>query len=204
MSNNSKTGICCGCKNEFEVAAGNKNCCNPVRNSQCCSTGQDCLRTVNIDFLYLDLSECTRCLETETNLEEAINDVAQVLAATGVQVKVQKTKVESEKQALELGFISSPTIRINGRDIQMDLKESPCESCGDLCGDEVDCRVWVYQGKEYTAPPKGMIIEAILREAYGRIPEGSPEPLPLATLPDNLKKFFRAKAKKESNSCSCS
>lgn len=80
---------------------------------------------------------------------------------------VRKIHVQSEKQARQLGFISSPTIRINGRDIQLDVKESLCESCGDLCGEDVNCRVWVYQGKEYTAPPKAMIIDAVLREVYG-------------------------------------
>lgn len=56
---------------------------------------------------------------------------------------------------------------MNGRDIQLEVKESLCDSCGDLCGDTVDCRIWVYQGKDYTIPPKAMIIEAILREVYG-------------------------------------
>ena len=49
----------------------------------------------------------------------------------------------------------------------MEYKESRCESCGDLCGDEVDCRVWVYKGNEYTEPPKAMIIDGILKEVYG-------------------------------------
>jgi hypothetical protein len=49
----------------------------------------------------------------------------------------------------------------------LEAKESLCESCGDLCGDEVDCRVWIYNGKEYNVPPKAMIIDAILREIYG-------------------------------------
>ncbi len=49
----------------------------------------------------------------------------------------------------------------------MEGKESKCESCGDLCGDDVDCRIWLYQGKEYTSPPPAMIVDAILREVYG-------------------------------------
>ena len=52
-------------------------------------------------------------------------------------------------------------ISINGHNIQIDIKESLCESCGDLCGDTVDCRVWIYQGREYTVPPKSMIIDCI-------------------------------------------
>ena len=70
----------------------------------------------------------------------------------------------------------------------MDYKESLCESCGDLCGDNVDCRVWVYQGKEYTEPPKAMIIEAILKAVYGgnNVKKDDQE----YKLPENLKKFY--------------
>jgi len=108
-----------------------------------------------IDFLYLDLSVCTRCQGTDTSLDEALAEVSRVLEATGTEVIVNKINVNTEELAIKHRFLSSPTIRVNGHDIQMEVKESLCESCGDLCGDEVDCRVWVYQGKEYTVPPKG-------------------------------------------------
>jgi hypothetical protein len=71
----------------------------------------------------------------------------------------------------------------------MDVKESLCESCGDLCGDDVDCRVWVYQGNEYTIPPKAMIIEALLKEVYVGSNNDQPKD-PDYSLPDNLKKFY--------------
>jgi hypothetical protein len=89
---------------------------------------------------------------------------------------------------IELKLLSSPTIRINGQDIQLELRESLCPSCGDLCGDNIDCRVWVYQGKEYTVPPKAMIIEAILKEVYGGKEARSDNKT--YVMPDNLKKFF--------------
>ncbi|WP_313884891.1 DUF2703 domain-containing protein [Desulfofundulus sp. TPOSR] len=77
------------------------------------------------------------------------------------------------------------------------MKESLCESCGDLCGEDVNCRVWVYQGKEYTTPPKGMIIDAILREVYGGPAGAVHGPSKMETLPDNLKRFFAARRNKE-------
>jgi len=154
---------------------------------------RDFQRTLTIEFLYLDLDACTRCRGTGRNLEEALNEVTQVLQATGVQVNLHKIHVQSEEQALALGFVSSPTIRINGRDIQLDVRESRCESCGDLCGEDVDCRIWVYQGKEYTVAPKGMIIEAILKHVYGGEMEAPPEREAPKELPDNLKRFFAAK-----------
>ncbi len=148
-------------------------------------------RQITIDFLYLDLSVCTRCQGTDTVLDEALAEVSKVLQATGAEVALNKINVNSEELAVAYKFISSPTIRVNGHDIQMEVKESLCESCGDLCGDEVDCRVWVYQGKEYTVPPKGMIIEAILKEVYGGS-QGRNVIEQEYVVPENLKRFYSA------------
>ncbi|MGQ9824153.1 MAG: DUF2703 domain-containing protein [Desulfotomaculales bacterium] len=153
-------------------------------------------KRVEIEFLYLGTSVCTRCQGTEEAPEEAVDEVARVLKAAGIALTVRKIPVQSEEQAREPGFVSSPTIRVNGRDIQPEAKETLCESCGDLCGEDVDCRVWVYQGKEYTSPPKALIIDAILREVYGGAPANRPAPPKAGAVPDNLKKFFTARQKK--------
>jgi hypothetical protein len=148
-------------------------------------------RQITIDFLYLDLSVCTRCQDTNAVLDEALAEVSNVLQATGAEVVLNKINVNSEELAIAYKFKSSPTIHINGHDIQMEAKESLCESCGDLCGDEVDCRVWFYQGKEYTVPPKGMIIEAILKEVYGEN-RGHNDTEQGYVVPENLKRFYSA------------
>ncbi len=170
--------------------------------SSCCSCAPGCCGSIPelteiaveekklvIDFLFLDLSVCTRCQGTDTSLEEALAEVAKVLEATGTEVVLNKVNVNTAELAVAHKFVSSPTIRVNGRDIQMDVKESLCESCGDLCSDEVDCRVWVYQGKEYTVPPKAMIIDAILKEVYGGHENGSTAEEEYV-IPDNLKHFY--------------
>ena len=182
--------------------------------SSCCSCDPGCCdtpketgvkkRRIVIDFLYLDLSICTRCQGTDTSLDEALAEVSKVLEATGFEVDVNKINVTTEELAVEHKFVSSPTIRVNGRDIQMEVEESLCESCGDLCGEEVDCRVWVYQGKEYTVPPKAMIIEAILKEIYGGNDNKQAEQEYI--MPENLKRFYAAvnqknKDMKTGNSC---
>ena len=169
--------------------------------SGCCSTTEeteDNKKGIVIDLLYLDLSVCTRCQGTDTSLDNALMDVSKVLEATGVEVVVNKIHVVSEELARKHEFVSSPTIRVNGRDIQMDVKESLCESCGDLCGDDVDCRVWVYQGQEYNVPPKAMITEAILREVYGNNDEN--EDYQEYTVPENLKHFYRTMNNKDEES----
>lgn len=185
---------------EADYKGGNKGCCSSKEGMQekvgCCDSNAD-KRSLLIEFLYLDLSVCNWCQDTETNLDEAISETSNILKATGVDVTVKKIQVQSEQQAYELGFESSPTIRINGNDIQLDVKESSCESCGDLCGEDVDCRIWTYQGKEYTAPPKGMIIDAIMREVYAGSKKNVDTSSKTKGVPENLKKFFAAKQRKE-------
>ncbi len=179
-----------------------------VHDTSCCSGSTGCCscetgycgpevpkKEIIIDFLYLDLSVCTRCQGTGDSLEEAVAEVAKVLEAANMEVLVNKVEIADAETAIRHKFVSSPTIRINGQDIQLDVKESLCESCGDLCGTDVDCRVWVYQGKEYSVPPKALIIEAILRAIYGGSPN-APVRDEEYVLPQNLKKFFCCKRKK--------
>lgn len=165
-------------------------------NTSCCSCGSECCtpkqerKVISIDFLYLDLSICERCQGAETNLEGAISDVSIVLKAAGFDIRINKINVTSKELAVKNQFVSSPTIRINGSDIAMEVKETNCKDCGDLCGDNVDCRVWIYDGVEYTEPPKEFIINAILKEVYSNKLE--PKRQVEYKLPQNLKKYFEA------------
>lgn len=180
-----------------KIIVEKSNCCSNI--TGCCGTKNDDIpekRRLIIDFLYLDLTVCSWCQGTESSLDAAISEVAQIMRATDIEVEVNKINVVSEEQARQLRFVSSPTIRVNGKDIQIEVKESLCDSCGDLCGDAVDCRIWMYQGKEYTAPPKAMIIEAILREVYGDSHKPSLDSSAVFEVPDNLKKFFIAMKQK--------
>ncbi len=70
-----------------------------------------------------------------------------------VYVNIRKVKtifiVQTPQEAKEHALLSSPTIRLNGRDIAEDIHESLCESCGELTGNtiSVDCREWHYRGR---------------------------------------------------------
>lgn len=206
---NNITKSSCSCCSDCDEISQDTN----ENSANACSCGPDCCddskdinvekRRIVIDFLYLDLSVCARCQGTDNSLDEALVEVSKVLEATGVEVEVNKINVNTEELAIKYRFVSSPTITVNGRDIQMEVKESLCESCGDLCGDEVDCRVWVYQGKEYTVPPKAMIIEAILKEIYGGA-GGSNIDNQEYVLPENLEHFYAVmKGKEQKRETSC-
>ena len=117
-------------------------------------------RTIEVDFLYLDLTTCSRCRASDAALDAAVEIVRPVLDSVGAGIAVRKTLVETEEQARALGFVSSPTIRVNGRDIAGELTESSCSECGELCGCDggVDCRVWDYRGERHTEAPTGLIV----------------------------------------------
>lgn len=163
--------------------------CSCGCSSDCCKSKQE-NKKINIDFLYLDLSICERCQSTDDSLDAAIGDVSAVLKAAGYDITVNKIHISTKELAIKYEFISSPTIRINGKDIALELKESNCKDCGDLCGDDVDCRVWIYEDKEYASPPKEMIVNAILKEIYNPKAENKKQDY---KLPDNLNTFFNQK-----------
>jgi hypothetical protein len=128
---------------------------------------------------------------TRESLEAALAMAAEAARAEGVELVVRTTVVENVEQAQTLGFLSSPTIRVNGRDIALEMRQSPCEPCGDLAGEPVDCRVWVYEGREHRVAPEAMIIEAVLREVRRPSPGGT---IAAQAVRDNLRRFFARRA----------
>lgn len=171
--------------------SGFSGCCS--KGSACCPSPQE--KKLLIDLLYLDLTVCTRCQGAEKNLEEALAEVSGVLKAAGFTVVVNKINITSPELAEKYRFVSSPTIRINGIDIDLTVKESTCKECGDLCGNEIDCRAWEYEGVEYSEPPKPMIVNAILKTVYGERKTETAKDNDYE-LPENLRRFFDALKRK--------
>lgn len=163
-------------------------------NSKGCSCGSGCCtpeakKLLTIDFLYLDLDVCERCQSAEGNLEQALQEVSGVLESAGYQVVLNKIKILTDQMAIQHHFLSSPTIRMNGRDIDLEVQETPCKDCGDLCGDTISCRSWVYDGVAYEEPPKEMIVNAMMKAVYGS--QSDQQAIePKYILPQNLKIFF--------------
>ena len=169
---------------------------SPVKQETiCCGTSPEPIaeekqERVTIEFLYLDLRECDRCKGTNEQLESALPMITQVLEASGFEVVVHKTHVQSEQQAAALGFVVSPTIRVNNRDIQFNWRESPCAPCSKGCASEVSCREWEYDGQWHEIPPQELMIRSILREVYGQSARAALEVQATTEVSDNLKRFF--------------
>ncbi|CAN1211609.1 DUF2703 domain-containing protein [Tumidithrix helvetica PCC 7403] len=160
-------------------------------------------RTLDLELLALDLNTCTRCVGALVNIQQAIALLQALLKTMGMTISVRPIVIESESQARQLQFAASPTIRINGADIALETLESPCDSCTGLCGcDRINCRVWRYQGEEYTEAPVGTIVDAILGEIYNHQQRAIVLPNTYADVPDHLKQFFNSKAEQSSACCS--
>ncbi|GEM_PF-820264 len=157
-------------------------------------------KTLNVDLLVIDLNTCERCVPTGDQLRVAVRLLTPVADALEMDLRHREIVVKTPEQAKRNGLLSSPTIRLNGRDIAQDIRESKCESCGELTdGDnDVDCREWHYGGKTYSAAPLPMLIESIMT-AMLNIDEPPVFPSLLETLPENLHRFFNDK--KQSESC---
>ena len=160
-------------------------------------------KEVKIEYLYLDLDTCDRCVGTDAVLEDVIVELTPALELAGYSVSYSKIKIDNEELAVQHRFVSSPTIRINGRDICDEVKESDCGCCGEISGTQVDCRVFEYEGKLYEVPPKAMLAETILRNAFSDA-ESCNCGCGCYEVPDNLRNFFEGKAKKETCCCGSS
>jgi hypothetical protein len=145
---------------------------------------------VLVEYLYLDLQVCDRCIGTEEVLNEVLTKLSPVLQLAGYEVEYQKTKMETAEIAQQYRFVSSPTIRVNGRDVCFNLQENPCNCCSGISGSVVDCRVFEYEGQSYEVPPQEMLAEAILKAIFGS--QGTPcYPECVYVLPQNLENFYK-------------
>jgi NAD-dependent dihydropyrimidine dehydrogenase PreA subunit len=148
---------------------------------------------VTVEYLYLDLNTCNRCIGTDAVLDDVISTLTPALKLAGYMVEYKKIEMKSADIATKYKFLSSPTIRVNGRDICSSVDESSCNCCSDISGTDVDCRVFVYEGKEYEVPPETMLAETILLNVFAQhdyCPASAEY-----SMPDNLKSFFEGKAR---------
>lgn len=200
---------CHGCGNLCPVGAityvGEDTGWTPPNDSQatentCCSCGcNDVMeKKVLIEYLYLDLQTCDRCIGTGDLLDEVVMTITPALTLAGYHVEYHKIEIETEKLANQYQFLSSPTIRVNGIDICKSVEEDSCDCCSDISGTDVNCRVFNYNDKTYQVPPKEMLAEEILRMVFDfKKGDCSCENY---KLPENLKTFFSGK---EIKKCSC-
>jgi len=98
-----------------------------------------------VEILYTDA--CPFWKETLRALKEVMKEL-------NLDIAVRKTKIANEEEAKRYRFPGSPTVRINGVDIDPAAKETV---------GYIGCRIYSYKGRTYEYPPREMIISAFKR-----------------------------------------
>jgi NAD-dependent dihydropyrimidine dehydrogenase PreA subunit/glutaredoxin len=150
-------------------------------------------KKVVIDYLYLDLHTCDRCIKTGNALDEVMMILTPALQVAGYKVEYRKIEIKTEEMARRYRFLSSPTIRVNGHDICQSVAENNCKCCSEISSADVGCRVFEYNGETLEVAPREMLAEAIFLAVFGS-PEGSCS-CGGYVLPENLRIFFEGKKK---------
>ena len=103
---------------------------------------------LSIDVLYYE--DCP-------HYKEAADTLKQVLEEEHVEARVNMVKVAKGGEAEVVGFLGSPTILVDGHDVQRGTDHtSPFQG---------HCRIFRYKGHVFEIPPKDMIREALKRFA---------------------------------------
>ena len=69
------------------------NCC-------CCCNETNEQKEVKIEYLYLDLKTCDRCIGTDAVLEEVIKELTPAFELAGYKVRYDKTEIKTETDAI--------------------------------------------------------------------------------------------------------
>lgn len=102
------------------------------------------------------------------NHAPALHILRDVLSEQDVADEVREIEVSDPAQAASLSFLGSPTIRIDGRDVEPRMPESGHHG--------LSCRTYLVDGKRQGVPRREWICEAILSAHHGA--EGMEEDRP--------------------------
>lgn len=121
---------------------------------------------MKIELLYI--LDCPWCVKTKELIRKSLRELE-------AKANIKEILIDSNKKARNYNFVGSPTIRINGKDIQEEVSKGRCLPCEELaehtkgatefvkqecnCG----CRTYFYKGERYPYPPKEMIKDAIIK-----------------------------------------
>lgn len=98
---------------------------------------------MKISLLYFD--SCP-------NWRRTLEDIKGVLKDHQVRAEVELVKVTSQEQAQEMAFLGSPTVRVDGVDVEPGIPES---------GYGMECRLYWDEEKQLGRPPREWIAGAV-------------------------------------------
>lgn len=119
---------------------------------------------MRVQILYV--MDCPWCVKTKTIVRESLREL-------GIKAKLEEILIDTDEKAKKYKFLGSPTVRVNGKDVQGEIRKGQCLPCEELAGItkgttefvkqecRCGCRIYFYRGKQYPYPPRGMVKEAI-------------------------------------------
>jgi hypothetical protein len=84
--------------------------------------------------------------------EKTLADIRAILAERGFSDEIKLVNVQSNEEAQELRFVGSPSVRVDGQDID---PETPDE------GFNLECRIYWVNGRAVGVPPVELIERAV-------------------------------------------
>ena len=124
------------------------------------------MKNMKIQLLYI--LDCPWCVKTKGLIRESIKEI-------GVKAEIEEILIDTDEKAKKYNFIGSPTVRINGKDIQEEVSKDKCGCCEDIIEQtkeatefvkqecKIGCRTYFYKNKQYPYPPKGLLKQALNR-----------------------------------------
>jgi glutaredoxin len=91
---------------------------------------------MKVQLLYI--LNCPWCVKTKESIKESLEEL-------GVKADIEEILVDSEEKARNYEFVGSPTIRINGKDVQEEVSKGRCLPCEELAEYEEETTEFVKQ-----------------------------------------------------------
>ncbi len=112
---------------------------------------------MKMEVLYI--LDCPWCVKTKELVRESLKEL-------GVNADVKEILIDSDEKAREYCFAGSPTVRIDGRDIQENVSSGRCLPCEKMVKDKetasfvkqecgCGCRTYSYRGKRLSLSSEG-------------------------------------------------
>jgi hypothetical protein len=147
---------------------------------------------VVLELFALDTAACSPCVSAMANLHAAAAALSRELTGSGYIVATRVIVLEDTAHAALLGISSSPTVRVNGHDIALDVLEESCPSCSSVAGTTIDCRTYEWDGQRFDHPPVPLIVDAVHQHLVSGARRAATQTL-AASQPTSVERFLNAR-----------
>ncbi len=88
--------------------------------------------------------------------KDALDVLEEAMVEAGIKSTISINIIETDEEAAQFKFVGSPSIHINGEDVDALSKKITQYRAS-------SCRPYFYEGRSYDYPPKEMIVSALLK-----------------------------------------